>query len=59
LPHSQHGSSSIAARASKRRWLKRHQLDHQFTPDVATPHSGVERLLDPKNLINSGKKVVV
>lgn len=38
-------------------WLKRGQLQRQWTPAAMELHGGVKALFDPKNLLNPGKKL--
>ena len=38
-------------------WLKRGQLERQWSPRALELHAEVKRVFDPKNLLNPGKKV--
>lgn len=37
-------------------WIKRDQLDRQWTPATMEVHRAVKRAFDPKGLMNPGKK---
>ena len=37
-------------------WLKRGQLERQWSPRALQLHSEIKRVFDPKGLLNPGKK---